>query len=236
MPTPEIPAQIVCSRTQFDRKLAADPKLRNSIAGFSTLSLTDLMHSRTDRGFSVPVFSRDNDGTPRWCFADLQFDVYKEVFGLEPNYYRGYRKLMVNNRRIFGKGSAFTEYLINEMKASGSAMDNKYGIIVDLYDVIIGKNLKNGAIAPNITEAEWDVIRDVFPQEKDVMAALSALRGRGGVQVVLGPRREFIEFLKDAGALTIDDCAAEFYRPIPPELVVAVLPLGSYEKKALGVT
>lgn len=235
MPTLETSPQILCSRTEFDRRIAADPNLRNAIAGFSTFSLTDLMRSRTDRGFSVPLFSRADNGRPYWGFADLHPDVYKEVFNVPPNYYRGYRELMVKNRAVFGKSSAFTDYLVNEMQFNGSANDNKYGLIVDLYEVLMGKKLKNGAVAPNITETEWALIKDVFPKEKDVIATLSILRQRGGVQVIIGPKKEFIDFLKDDRALTIDDCAAEFYRPIPPELVLAVLPLGSYEKKALGV-
>lgn len=232
MPTPES-SLIVCSRTEFDRRLRNNTNLEASIAGFSTLSLTSLLQAKTESGFSVPLFGLSFTGVG---YADLHSDVYERTFGFPPNYYRGYRELMLVNRRC-GKSSALAEYLIN-VKGVTDGRDIRFDPLLDLVMNHAKKPaqlIKELAPFSLLSEAERLGIQDEFPEECALTDALVALRSREGVQVIYGDKDSFTEFLKQTGATENDDCAAWFYSPIPPELVKAVIPLGSYEKKALGV-
>lgn len=54
--------------------------------------------------------------------------------------------------------------------------------------------------------------------------------------MIFGGRREFVNFLRVNNAQpTMDDCAAVIPTGIPASLVLAVLPLGEYEREHLLV-
>jgi hypothetical protein len=80
-----------------------------------------------------------------------------------------------------------------------------------------------------------DGYADIFPTKRILIDALLITQTNGGVQVAYRDTSDLVKFLREAKAVPVDDCAAEIYQPVPPELVMAVIPLGSYEKKALGV-
>ena len=55
-------AQIVTTKTDFDRRLRTDTALRDSIAGFTSISLTYIKLGLDKQGYSVPLFSTDQGG------------------------------------------------------------------------------------------------------------------------------------------------------------------------------
>jgi hypothetical protein len=237
----ENPAQLVCSREEFDFRLKSNKSLRGVIAGASSFSLTHLQAGITPLGYSVPLFSPWNNGC---AYADLHPDVYKAVFNETPGYSND--NFLFNLNRRYGKRAAIVEYAMQQSFAPETALDLYLEYSEHMTELVetlrdFGpeklKTINPYKYLPSDFNHEAEsAMRGVFPRRRDLIKAITSLRNREGVQVFYQDRSKFADFLKEASAKPVDDCSVEFYQPVPVELVLAVIPLGQYEKRALGIS
>ncbi len=77
-------------------------------------------------------------------------------------------------------------------------------------------------------------LRDIFPRARDVTGYLKNLRGRGGVQVILGDRARFMNFVETQDSKLIDTSGLSLYGDIPRNLIIGVVPRGEFEQRKLS--
>ncbi len=226
------------SPTDFDKRLETDQTLKDSIGGFSSISLYHVRKGWQRWGYSVPIFGSDGESS----YCDLDPEIYKEVFNKEPNWDYDMKETMRYNRSSYGEYGAVMDFLLRQPRTPGSKTSFSRSFI-RYWGVI--DYLSNVAWYTDEKLASWledsydhhkkasEIVSRMFPSYEDLELAISEVRKRQGVQMVYGDKDEFITFLQRNNAKPIDDCSAKFKVRIPSHLVLAVIPLGKYEQHEL---
>jgi hypothetical protein len=76
-------------------------------------------------------------------------------------------------------------------------------------------------------------LKDIFPKAKDVTGYLKDLRGREGVQVLLGDRGAFVDFVGKNKSEQIDTSGIRLHADIPRGLILGIVPRGEFEQEEL---
>lgn len=233
----EIKGQLVLYPVEFNEKVANDPVFRNSIAGFSCISLSHVLNGYQRSRFSVPRFSEN-----RFVYIDLCPDVYRQVFNEESRVFGQEDKLeevldVMSSNRTYGEWGATIDFLLRQPGAPRS--------VLHLIDWEVPTYLHNRmSMSPSdfevfmksrsfTMEKAEKVIKRMFPENEQLSQVLVGLKRRKGVQIVYGEKKELIEFLKKNDPISVDGCAVELQRKIPARLVKAIIPLGEYEQQVL---
>jgi hypothetical protein len=77
------------------------------------------------------------------------------------------------------------------------------------------------------------VLRDVFPRAREVARYLKKLRSRNGVQLILGNKEKFSDFVLDNRSEEIDTSGIRLHADIPRNLILGIVPRGNFEQKEL---
>lgn len=226
--------QYVLGITEFDTKIRSDPTFRESIAGFSCMSLSHLKKGRRKRGFSVPLFSEN-----RFVYIDLHRDVYREVFKAEPqNLPTQDNELtellyLIDSNRGYAKAAGMKEFLSQQPRVQrwrhiarwelGEYLGKKTQYFNNYYFWYEGQYSSKGE----------ELAARLFPDDKTLADAIIEIRKRNGIQVVYGDKDILVEFLKRNNPIPADECAVKLTKKIPASIVLAVVPLGQYEEDEL---
>lgn len=235
--------QLVIPVADFDNRLKTDLELRGKIAGFSSVALYHIARGIIGKGYSLPAFSKDYFGRPI-AYIGLHPDVYREVFG-EDSPYDNFEDIMVENR-IYGMGGAVVEYIMGQpyvprksnIASLTSGISDLIAMMVDKTRLMRESELRNKKLPTFFGSPERDAetlhqIYKIIPNKEALVDALTALRERSGVQIIFGYKEQFVDFLKRFKAKPEDDCAASVHTAVPAHLVLAVVPLGKYEREKL---
>ncbi len=76
-------------------------------------------------------------------------------------------------------------------------------------------------------------LRDAFPDARNLTEYLKDLRSRNGVQVIIGDRSKFVDFVKSQKHERVADKGIELYADIPRNLILGVVPRGRFEQQEL---
>lgn len=77
------------------------------------------------------------------------------------------------------------------------------------------------------------LIKEVFPEGSILSSYLKTLRGRQGVQVLMGDGDKFSKFARDSMFEPIAFGGVRIYRDIPRNLILGIVPRGKFEQQEL---
>jgi hypothetical protein len=207
-----------------------DTEFRNLIAGSSVLSL-ELIEKGTKGGrFLIPSYFGDSGHHVKMVLAH---DLYKEVTGEEgvevedvlvngiTNWGLGYhwsaiellREYRVNKKFIWGRESIM-DYVYHFLNRIDSHKDKKFNAKT------VVAEFRNGSIRQSLFS--------------EIVGAFGNM-GREGVLILYGDKDKFRQFVLKQRYELVDDQALSVYSDIPGDLVLAVCPLGAYEKEKMGI-
>ncbi len=242
---PELSNQIrskIMLPTEFDQQMESNQGLKEQVAGCTVLSYELFLGGITPNGFSVVPYGEDFLG--KYINLDVDNDLVTELSKgySEPGYQPG--KLLQENRK-WGLSTipvSLYHQMIRKPDFDEDFWDFNLGgnlrTVLNRYKEIEAQDLKsllgNVSLTDYSTEDIIEIIDQSFPSEGSFFQYLDALKDRGGVQIVYGDKPALKHFIEGHKSRLVDDNGVAIYNTkIPERLIIAILPLGIYEQKAL---
>ncbi len=248
---------------EFDRRLAGDPKFESLIAGCSSLSISLIEGGISSDGseVTIPTYipSRGSSGGKRPRVGLYPHpEILVGVVGKEADQNYGYPTMAdwIEENRTFGTVWAIDELLIERDlpdRLPGFEPSWDLGVAHSLYEVkeeIERRELSSlGAIVGLLSTP---ALREEFPlnycldilsrwaqyvgSTEAVAEFLAESRDRRGVQVIYQDRAAVAGFIGEHEHEWIkDEQMIHVFSGIPSQLVMTLIPLGSYEQGKMGL-
>jgi hypothetical protein len=198
--------------------------------GCSTFSLEQVIRDISPHDISIKPYLPDN--TVR---CELDERVYEKVVGSNPGHGNTY---LWKNALAHGKHWAAIS-LAEEYGISRRLLYGETGFRNNLEVLALStKDIKNRneviKFVQNVGQKPFgkELVKG-FKDMDQMIDFIEEVRDRGGVQVIYGANNtnEFADFLKSAGATPVDNRGVDVPVSIPGHFVMALIPLGKFEKE-----
>ncbi len=216
-----------------------DPEFINSVSGYTVTSLSHISKGLHGSEISMKTYGADADVPhinmiPHPNIADTLFNTQNEYIAQSKDEF--FAGLADNDRVLTGKYWAFQERLLQ----SGVPSDKARRYYGDVFNVVgrdhyqdrselvklaLKSNIVNELQHLGIPNLGFDEIVDMIYESKD----------RCGVLVIYKNKDNLKRIAQQDGYEFADDTTLVLYNDIPDELICAIVPLGEYEKKQMGV-
>ncbi|MFC1711217.1 hypothetical protein ACFLZ1_01385 [Patescibacteria group bacterium] len=227
---------------EFSRKLD-NPEFRHQIAAFGTYSLTYVINSSYESGVILrAVGEKLSDEEPK-VNIDLAPDLFRTLYPGEGNGVLGeveLEKALDENRGY--ANSWIAKELADQQLGSRAFLRideiERWKFKLFSRPVEVGQTiLDHLSQIPLKSEMAtvYNILKATFRTDQAYLNFVNSLQNRRGVQVVLGDQNEFLRFWQTAKHKPIDDYGLRIYSSIPSDLILAIIPLGSYEQSLLGL-
>ncbi|MEN9407906.1 MAG: hypothetical protein RLZZ455_1122 [Candidatus Parcubacteria bacterium] len=236
----------IISPEAFDQVLIDNPAYVDDLVGCTSVSLSHLLTGIEGDGFSFrayPHLWHSQMPSPHHIYMNTVPEVLSEVFNHTDEQNMSLLEMISENRRSYADSWARSEVLRERLFLTPFTYDHLC-VRTTIFNAFHGQNLPEsflGAVDKARSEEEKEgviVASELLGGVEAFDETLHEMRRRGGVQIVYGGRNEFRNFIIDQIVppridVHTQEIEIELFSDIPSSLIVAVIPVGSYEQGVL---
>ena len=236
----------IISPEAFDQVLIDNPSYVDDLVGCTSVSLSHLLTGIDRDGFSLRVYPHlwhSQMPSPHHIYMNTVPEVLSDVFNHSDEQDMSLLEMISENRRSYADSWARSEVLRERLFLSSFTYDHLC-VRTTIFNAFHGQNLPEsflGAVDKAYSEEEKEgviVASELLGGVEAFNETLHEMRSRGGVQVVYGDREGFRDFIAGQAVpprvdIHTQEIEIELFSDIPSSLIVAVIPVGSYEQGVL---